>query len=92
MRDLLILGNCFSFKDRNKIYSNGDFLRQESFSADVSTPTPTPVSPVVVRTPKTASEWLKQVQEKSPQKSEQDQSPDGKGVCDSAKKKRKFLR
>jgi len=50
---------------------------------------------VVVGTPKTASEWLKQVQQQSPQKIEQELSPDGKGVgmnCDSAKKKRKFLR
>jgi len=50
---------------------------------------------VVVGTPKTASEWLKQVQQQSPQKSEQELSPDGNGVgmnCDSAKKKRKFLR
>ncbi|XP_078365898.1 DNA repair-scaffolding protein-like [Oculina patagonica] len=68
---------------------------QESLSADISTPTPTPVSPVVVGTPKTASEWLKQVQQKSPQRSEEEQSPEGRGVsmnCDSAKKKRKFIR
>lgn len=79
----------------NGIHFETSFMSQESLSADISTPTPTPVSPVVVGTPKTASEWLKQVQQKSPQKSEQELSPDGKGVsmnCDSAKKKRKFLR
>lgn len=90
-----MLGNWVSFKDIREIYFNATFISQESLSADISTPTPTPVSPVVVGTPKTASEWLKQVQQKSPQKSEQELSPDGKGVsmnCDSAKKKRKFIR
>ena len=77
------------------IYVETNLILQESLSADISTPTPTPVSPVVVGTPKTASEWLKQVQQKSPQKSEEEQSPEGRGVsmnCDSAKKKKKFIR
>ena len=74
------------------------FYSQESLSADISTPTPTPtpVSPVVVATPRTASEWLKQVQHKSPLKSEDDKSSESGGAgmnqWDSAKKKRKFVR
>ena len=71
-------------------------VSQESLSAEISTPTPTPVSPVVVGTPRTASEWLKQVQQKSPQKSEGGKSTETKGAwmnqCDSAKKKKKFVR
>lgn len=71
-------------------------VSQESLSAEISTPTPTPVSPVIVGTPRTASEWLKQVQQKSPQKSEDGKSPETKGAgmnqCDSAKMKKKFVR
>ena len=96
VHNFLVLGNFVSFKDINKIYFDPSFISQESISrlsADISTSTP--VCPVVVGTPKTVSEWLKQVQQKSPQKSEQELSPDAKGVgmnCDSAKKKRKFIR
>ena len=71
-------------------------VSQESLSAEIPTPTPTPVSPVVVGTPRTASEWLKQVQQKSPQKNEDGKSPETRGAamnqCDSAKKKKKFVR
>ncbi|CAH3028399.1 unnamed protein product [Porites evermanni] len=69
---------------------------QESFSAEISTPTPTPVSPAVVGTPRTASEWLKQVQQKSPDKSQEDNLPEervaGMNQWDSARKKKKFVR
>lgn len=62
----------------------------------MSTPTPTPVSPAVVGTPRTASEWLKQVQQKSPDKSQEGKSPEervaGMNQWDSARKKKKFVR
>ncbi|XP_022794191.1 DNA repair-scaffolding protein-like [Stylophora pistillata] len=86
-----------SAKDENIIsdFETDQGSSQESLSADITVLTPTPVSPVVVGTPKTASEWLKQVQQNSPQKSEVEMSPEGRGVglnYDSAKKKRKFFR
>ena len=80
------------------------FVSQESLSPDISTPTatptptptPTPGIPVVDGTPRTASQWLKQVQSKSPNKNEDDKCPEANSVvmspCDSTTKKRKFLR
>lgn len=77
-------------------YETDQGSSQESLSADITTPTLAPVSPVVAGTPKTASEWLKQVQQNSPHRSEVEKSPEGRSVylnvCDSAKKKRKFSR
>lgn len=71
---------------------------KESLSLDISTPTPSPTQacPVVVGTPKTASQWLKQIQQNSTQKSGEDKSPEKMAAemspGDSAKKKRKFVR
>jgi len=75
---------------------------QESLSPDISTPTatpnptPTPGIPVVDGTPRTASQWLKKVQPKSPNQNEDDKCPEANIVmmspCHSTAKKRKFVR